>query len=105
MLVGAAAAGALAACSDDSSKSTPASSTRSSTPTTRRNPALPGDPFGFGVASGDPRADSVILWARLAPNLHAADGLGGMPAKPVDVVWQVAADERFTKSVTGGVAT
>lgn len=104
-LIGTAAVAVLAACSDDSSKATPPASTRATTPTTRRNPALPGDPFGFGVASGDPRPDSVILWARLAPNPQAANGLGGMPAKPVDVAWQVSADERFTKEVARGVAT
>src|SRR6185436_18682555 len=27
----------------------------------------PGDPFALGVASGCPRADSVVLWTRLAP--------------------------------------
>ena len=108
-LLGTAAAAVLAACSDGSSKDASSSSTAASTtaltPTTRRNPALPGDPFGLGVASGDPRPDSVILWARLAPNPRAANGLGGMPSKPVDVTWEVAADERFTKGVTRGVAT
>ncbi|HVJ98305.1 MAG TPA: alkaline phosphatase D family protein [Acidimicrobiia bacterium] len=104
-LIGSAAAAVLAACSDGSSKEATPSSTTASTPTTRRNPALSGDPFGFGVASGDPRPDSVILWARLAPNPKATDGLGGMPAKPVDVTWEVAADERFTKGVARGVAT
>lgn len=104
-LLGTAAAAVLAACSDGSSKETAVSSTTAATPTTRRNPALPGDPFGLGVASGDPRPDSVILWARLAPNPLAANGLGGMPAKPIDVAWEVAADERFTKGVARGVAT
>jgi alkaline phosphatase D len=105
-LVGAAAAAVLAACSDDSPKETrSASTTALRSPTTRRIPALPGDPFALGVASGDPRPDSVILWARLAPNPRATDGLGGMPAVPVDVTWEVAADERFTEGVARGVAT
>jgi alkaline phosphatase D len=30
-------------------------------------PAFASDPFTLGVASGSPRADSVVLWTRLAP--------------------------------------
>jgi alkaline phosphatase D len=109
-IVGAAAAAALAACSsdDDSGSTTGATSSapRPSGPTsTRPAPALPGDPFGLGVASGDPAADSVVLWARLAPNPLADDGRGGMPGEPIDVTWEVAADDRFTKVASRGVAT
>ena len=32
------------------------------------------DPFTLGVASGDPWADSVVLWTRLAPQPLALDG-------------------------------
>ena len=39
-------------------------------------PAFQKDPFSLGVASGDPWADSVALWTRLAP--EPLDG-GGMP--------------------------
>ena len=60
------------------------------------------DPFTLGVASGDPLPDSVILWTRLAPDPLAEDGLGGMPDKPVDVQWQLAADERFRDVVASG---
>src|SRR5688500_5355331 len=93
-IVGAASAAVLAACSSSDDSGSTAAGTTSSRggalgPTsTRRVPALPGDPFGLGVASGDPAADSVVLWARLAPNPLAEDGLGGMPAAPVDVVWE-----------------
>ena len=31
-------------------------------------PRWEGDPFTLGVASGQPRADSVVLWTRLAPD-------------------------------------
>src|SRR5687768_4511424 len=91
-IVGAASAVVLAACSGgDDDTSAPAASTTSSLgpTTTRRAPALPNDPFGLGVASGDPRPGSVVLWARLAPNPLAEDGLGGMPSDPVDVIWEV----------------
>src|SRR5690606_39371731 len=60
------------------------------------------DPFTLGVASGDPLPDSVILWTRLAPDPLAEDGLGGMPDKPVDVQWQLAADERVRDVVASG---
>ena len=58
-----------------------------------------GDPFTLGVASGDPAADSVVLWTRLAPDPVAADGHGGMPARPVPVAWEVATDERMRRVV------
>ncbi len=60
---------------------------------TARVPVLPGDPFALGVASGDPLADGVVLWTRLAP-LPLAPA-GGMPAESVPVRWELAADEGF----------
>jgi alkaline phosphatase D len=60
------------------------------------------DPFTLGVASGDPRPDSVVLWTRLAPN--PLDG-GGMPDSRVPVDWQVATDEQFTQVVKDGTTT
>ncbi|MET1003330.1 MAG: alkaline phosphatase D family protein [Acidimicrobiia bacterium] len=104
---GAAAAAVLAACSSGDDTSVPTTtSTRALVPTTtRRAAAMSGDPFGLGVASGDPQAESVILWARLAPDPLADDGRGGMPADPVDVTWEVGTDDRFNKVVTRGVTT
>ena len=61
----------------------------------RRSPIL-ADPFTLGVASGEPTPTASVIWTRLAPNPLADDGLGGMPARAVDVEWEVAADERFT---------
>lgn len=60
------------------------------------------DPFSLGVASGDPWAESVVLWTRLAPD--PLNG-GGMPAKSVPVKWEVASDERMQKIVAKGTAT
>ncbi|HYJ70454.1 MAG TPA: alkaline phosphatase D family protein [Nocardioidaceae bacterium] len=57
------------------------------------------DPFTLGVASGDPRPDSVVLWTRLAPS--PIDG-GGMPDRRYSVAWQVATDERFSQVVQSG---
>ncbi|MDT0344554.1 alkaline phosphatase D family protein [Streptomyces litchfieldiae] len=62
-------------------------------------PAQGGNPFTLGVASGDPLSDGVVLWTRLAPDPFAADGSGGMPARPVRVEYEVARDERFRSVV------
>lgn len=52
------------------------------------------DPFTVGVASGDPTPDGAVLWTRLAPRPLADGGLGGMPARPVEVEWEFATAER-----------
>ena len=65
---------------------------------------VPDGVFTLGVASGDPRPDGVVLWTRLAPDPVAPDGLGGMPARAFNVVWEVAADERFRRIVRRGVS-
>ena len=70
----------------------------------RRSPVL-ADPFTLGVASGEPTDDGVVIWTRLAPTPLADDGLGGMPARAVDVEWEVAADERFTRVAQRGITT
>ncbi|ALE73101.1 alkaline phosphatase [Pseudonocardia sp. EC080610-09] len=69
-----------------------------------RAPALP-DPFTLGVASGDPAPDGVVLWTRLAPRPDAEDGRGGMPDRAVDVEWELAEDEGFTRVVRRGTET
>lgn len=50
--------------------------------------------FDFGVASGDPLSDRVILWT------HATRGDGA----PVDLSWEVAVDAGFTQMVSTGQA-
>ena len=102
--------GVAAGCSDDGGGGTasgtgPSTTSGAGAGTTRPAVRLAGDPFGMGVASGDPLADSVILWTRLAPDPVALDGLGAMPDDPVDVAWDVAADDRFATLVTSGVFT
>jgi alkaline phosphatase D len=59
-------------------------------------------PFTLGVASGEPREDSVVLWTRLAP--QPLQPGGGLPPQPVAVRWQVAADEGFARIVREGEA-
>ena len=57
--------------------------------------------FTLGVASGDPKEDSVVLWTRLAPD--PLNG-GGMGNKPLDVLWQVATDPAMVHVVRSGSA-
>jgi alkaline phosphatase D len=66
-----------------------------------RDPSFSSDPFSLGVASGDPFADSVVLWTRLAP--APLEG-GGMPAVPVEVRWEIASDEQMRRVVRTGTA-
>jgi alkaline phosphatase D len=58
-------------------------------------------PFPLGVASGDPFADSVVLWTRLAP--EPLDG-GGMPMVNVEVSWEIATDASLRTMVNKGSA-
>jgi alkaline phosphatase D len=60
------------------------------------------NPFQLGVASGDPDANSVILWTRLAMNPLEIDG--GMPQENFEVTWELASDERCKSIVQSGTA-
>ncbi len=106
-LVGMGATAFLAACSGDDGGTDSAAATTTTTPTstTLHTARLSGDPFTLGVASGDPTPESVILWTRLAPRPLAPGAPGGMPADLVDVRWQVADDEGFSRIVAEGIAT
>lgn len=57
-------------------------------------------PFSLGVASGMPRPTSVVIWTRLAPRPHEAGG--GLPAAPISVRWEFAADEHFSIGLRSG---
>jgi alkaline phosphatase D len=59
------------------------------------------DPFTLGIASGDPVADGIVLWTRLAPDPLQG---GGMPPSNVDVRWEVATDESMRRIVKRGSA-
>ena len=63
-------------------------------------PHFDSDPFTLGVASGSPRADSIVLWTRLAPAPFAG---GGMQPANVDVRWELAHDEGFHDIARTGV--
>jgi alkaline phosphatase D len=58
------------------------------------------DPFGLGVASGAPRANSVVLWTRLLA-VDPYERLAGTHT----VGWSIAEDEKFDKIVRSGEAT
>jgi alkaline phosphatase D len=64
---------------------------------------LPGYPFTLGVASGEPTADGIVLWTRLAPDPLAENGLGGMPRGSFGVEWQLAEDAAFRRVVRSGI--
>ena len=61
------------------------------------------DPFGIGIASGDPDPSSVVIWTRLAP--RPLEPEGGMSGNRVAVRWEVAEDDKFAKIVKHGTAT
>jgi alkaline phosphatase D len=72
----------------------------SAAPATKR-PSFTGYPFTLGVASGEPRASSVVLWTRLAAEpVHG----GGVGADPVPVIWELAEDETFGRVLQSGTA-
>lgn len=56
-------------------------------------------PFTLGVASGDPTANGVVLWTRLAPDPLRG---GGMPAASLEVEWIIADDELMSRNVRRG---
>lgn len=59
-------------------------------------------PFQLGVAAGDPAPDGFVIWTRLAPEPFEIGH--GMPARPMEVNWEVAADRSFETVVRKGVA-
>lgn len=61
-------------------------------------PPLHHDPFGLGVASGDPSSDGFVLWTRLLGNG------GPLPPSPLPVRWEVAQDAAFRQIVQRGSA-
>jgi len=61
--------------------------------------AAAGSLFSLGVSSGDPRARSVALWTRLAPD--PLNG-GGMGAANVPVQWEVSSDPGMAVIIAAG---
>ena len=68
----------------------------------RTKPKFATDPFSLGVASGDPTANGVVLWTRLAP--QPLEPSGGMEPHNVEVNWEIAEDEAMRHVVRRGTA-
>lgn len=56
-------------------------------------------PFQLGVASGEPAIDGFVIWTRLAPK--PLEG-GGMPNALIEVLWEVAEDDQFSRIAQSG---
>ncbi|MEV6393780.1 alkaline phosphatase D family protein [Streptomyces sp. NPDC051907] len=61
------------------------------------------NPFTLGVASGDPKPDSVVLWTRLATRPYEPGS--GMPRARFTLRWEIARDARFARVVRRGTVT
>lgn len=59
-------------------------------------PELRHDPFGLGVASGDPQPDGFVIWTRLLA--HDSP----LPDAALPVRWEVAEDAAFRRIVRSG---
>ncbi|GAA2158411.1 alkaline phosphatase D [Humibacillus xanthopallidus] len=61
--------------------------------------------FGYGVASGDPTADSVVIWTRATPPPRPGEPVaapGSGLGRPIPVRWQVSTTDRFNRVVAHG---
>jgi alkaline phosphatase D len=59
------------------------------------------NPFALGVASGCPQTSSIVLWTRLSTPSASAKQI---PNVAVEVQWQLAEDDSFTRIVASGIA-
>ena len=63
--------------------------------------------FGYGVASGDPTGDAVVIWTRATPRPRHKDDPVAIPGsglgRPTLVEWEVATDPQFRSKVRHGV--
>jgi alkaline phosphatase D len=64
---------------------------------------MPNAYFAHGVASGDPRPSSVVLWTRVTPTAASKPGSGAGPE--ITVTWQVSTNSSFTRIVSSGRAS
>jgi alkaline phosphatase D len=69
------------------------------------------NPFALGVASGCPTPNSVVLWTRLIfadaePDMADPFSFAPLPQHPpMDVAWEIAADDTFAKVEQAGIAS
>lgn len=64
---------------------------------------LPDGLFQYGVASGDPLPEGIVIWTRVTPDPSATPGSGRGAATTVD--WVVASDPELTRVVRSGTST
>jgi alkaline phosphatase D len=64
------------------------------------HPRFESDPFALGVASGQPRPHSIVLWTRLMADPGPAGA--ELPHALIPVTWQVADDASFARIVRSG---
>ncbi len=65
-------------------------------------PRFKAPPFTLGVASGAPEPEGILLWTRLAPEPL---GDGGLDEAAIDVRWEIAHDEKFSRIARRGTTT
>ena len=58
------------------------------------------DPFSYGIASGDPLPNRIIIWTRVNPSVAATPGSG--LGSPVRGLWEVSLNAAFTQRVATG---
>jgi alkaline phosphatase D len=61
---------------------------------------MPNAQFAHGVASGDPRQSSVVIWTRVTPTSVSKPGSGVGP--DVTVRWQISTNTTFSSIVRSG---
>jgi len=62
--------------------------------------------FGYGVASGDPTADAVVIWTRATPPMRPHEPVatpGSGLGRSLPVQWEVATDPDFRRVVRRGM--
>jgi alkaline phosphatase D len=67
--------------------------------TFQASPQFGSDPFAAGVASGDPTANSIVLWTRLMPD---ANRERDWQRQAVTVDWEIGSDEGMQRIVKRG---
>lgn len=63
-------------------------------------PRWTANPFGLGIAAGDPTQDGIVLWTRLVGEPESA-----WKRDAVAVEWEIARDDRFSRIDRDGSAT
>ena len=66
-------------------------------------PVFMNNPFGLGIASGDPSATGVVLWTKIIPEPLAPGA--GIPRQRFEVEWEIATDEGMRDVVAKGMET